>query len=149
MAAIDTLNHILGLGRGVRIHTHLSREDHTALIEALAKIDGVTVTRKDGTSSFCHGAYSAPWWKETISGAGYELAVSWSQNAATGADNGIFLKGDCPQWRVNTVRQVLYLARPGGMFRDRNIAELRQLAAGSEHPEEAAAATAALAELGV
>jgi hypothetical protein len=148
MAAIDTLNRVLGLGRGVRIHTHLSLVNHAALVEALAEIDGVTVTRESGTSSFCHGAYTAPWWKETISGAGYDLTVSWSQNAATGADNGIFIKGDCPQWRVNTVSQILYLARPGGMFRDSNIAKLRCLAE-SEHPEEAVAATAALAELGV
>lgn len=136
---------VLGLGTGMRGHASISRADHERLLPALEAL-GANVQPESGTVSFVHGTYTAPWTRDTIAGAGYELTISWSRNAATGADNGHRIAGTCPQWRVNAVACKLWLAR-GPFLAARYRAELEALAAASPHPEEARAAATALRAL--
>jgi hypothetical protein len=136
---------VLHLGTGMQRAGFIAHADHEPLLAALAAM-GADVARTSGTVSFVHGRYTAPWTREVISGAGYDLAVTWSENAATGADNGVRVSGDCPQWRANNVALVAILAASGMYFAAACQRELEDFT-GSAHPEEAAAARALLAAL--
>ncbi|HET9893656.1 MAG TPA: hypothetical protein VFQ44_01735 [Streptosporangiaceae bacterium] len=141
-AARAVADKILGLGTGRREHCFIARADHEPLLEALRAL-GAEVTSTSGTVSFVHGTYTAPWTKDVITGAGYDLTISWSRNAATGADNGVRVAGECPQWRVNRVACWMSIAG-GDLSGAEGRARLAGLASSSPHPEEAHAAEVAL-----
>jgi hypothetical protein len=127
---------VLGIRPALIDMALLTELRHARLIEALRKIEGVTVERNDTPIGAENGS-----WRESITGGGYRLQISGS---TTDSRHPIVVTGDCPQWRVSAVRYFRTVALSQAYVSERSlafamVAHLRS----SIHPEFRAAASAA------
>jgi len=78
------------------------REAAKAAIKALRALP--SFQEKSWTNSFCHGRYTSPSAKWTAEDSTGRVQISWSVNAATGADNGYRISQDS-RWDAATERE--------------------------------------------
>jgi hypothetical protein len=105
-----TIDRYLSLGRGVFMHTWLCREHYEILAAALERRARVTVKRQEFPARWSIlGPQPRPW-QDSLQGPGYALTAKWSLNSVTNDDRGVYISGDCPQWRLNEVGLLFELA---------------------------------------